>query len=227
MKKIPHIDVKVLIEDFFAKKEYRTPTTLCALMTSFGSDKGMGHNYSTLYSKLFHSWKNEEIHLFEIGMGSKDPNIPSNMSFYSTDGFEGGSLLAWEAYFSKGRIFGADIDKAILFHTNRIKTFFCDQTSKDNVDELFNLTLKGLLFDIIIDDALHEYDANYTFLVNSLGSLKKGGVFIVEDVNKDTTLKFAKAIPDLKQQFNLAYFNIIELPHPENREDNVLVVLQK
>jgi len=37
----------------------------------------------------------------------------------------------------------------------------------------------------MIDDGLHEFHANTTFMESSLHMLKPGGVFIVEDIGGD------------------------------------------
>jgi hypothetical protein len=38
-------------------------------------------------------------------------------------------------------------------------------------------------FDIIIDDGLHEYDANIIFYENSIDRLCKDGLYVIEDVD--------------------------------------------
>ena len=43
----------------------------------------------------------------------------------------GASLRAWRDYFVKADIYGADIDKKILFNENKIKNFYVDQENKD------------------------------------------------------------------------------------------------
>ena len=101
--------------------------------------------------------------MFELGLGTNNVNVTSNMG---TNGRPGASLYGWSEFFPNSKIFGADIDKGILFNTDRIKTFYCDQTNPD----------------IIIEDGLHTYEANVCFLENSIHKLKVNGYYIVEDI---------------------------------------------
>jgi len=57
------------------------PTELCHLMSKHGSDKGGGtwHNYTQLYSRLFAPFRSEEFDVFELGIGSNNEDVPSNM----------------------------------------------------------------------------------------------------------------------------------------------------
>ena len=115
---------------------YNNITELCKIMKKHGSDKGLGyHNYTTLYDKLFSSLKDTKINILEVGLGTNNVNIPSNMG---VNGIPGASLRGWEEYFSNPEsvIVGLDIDKDILFQTNKIKTFYCDQTDKNSINNI-------------------------------------------------------------------------------------------
>jgi hypothetical protein len=218
--------VEKLVNEYLENKEYRVPTTLCAIMTSFGSDKGdERHNYTTLYSKLFTPLKNEKIRLFELGIGSNNVNIPSNMG---EGGSPGASLRGWSLFFPNTEIYGADIDKDILFNEGRIKTYYCDQMDKASIQQLFaNDDLKDLNFDVIIEDGLHTFEANLNFLNNSLHKLKQGGIYIAEDLTATTRVKLIELIPKLKKQFSLKYIEVILIPNKLNHADNALLIIQK
>lgn len=129
-------------------------TDLCKIMTDFGSDKGRGHhNYTIYYDKLFNGIKEENLNIFELGLGTNYLDVPSSMG---SDGIPGASLRGWKKYFPNSKVFGADIDKRILFEEDRIKTFYCDQTNVRSIQKMWNSELlKDLYFDIIIDDGLH------------------------------------------------------------------------
>ena len=43
------------------------------------------------------------------------------------------SLYMWQEYFPNAEIFGADVDKRILFNEGRIKTYFVDQYSFESI----------------------------------------------------------------------------------------------
>lgn len=220
------IDVKNTIKQFLIHQEYHLSTTLCAIMTSFGSDKGAErHNYTTLYSKLFYPWKNEKIHLFELGIGTNNTDVASNMG---REGQPGASLYGWALFFPKATIYGADIDERILFNDENIKTFYCDQQEAASIQKLFSHPeLKDIQFDIIIEDGLHEFEAHLNFLKNSLSQLRKGGIYIAEDLTHSSQLAFLEILPVLKKLYALEYIDVINLPFRLNRYDNTLLVIQK
>ncbi len=219
--------VKDLVVEYLNNKEYLIPTSLCSIIEKFGSDKGNSkgdgwHNYTTLYSKLFDHLKDEKVNIFEVGLGTNYTDVPSNMG---VDGKPGASLYAWEEYFSKGDIYGADIDKRILFDKNRIKTYFCDQRDHTCIKEMFKNINKE--FDVIIDDGDHEFNSNYTFLVNSISNLKKGGIYIIEDMLPKNVLLFQQILSRLQTRLNVDYIEIVNVPSERNNVDNVLLIIQK
>jgi hypothetical protein len=220
------IPVQQVVDEFLTKKEYQNTTTLCGIMSSYGSDKGgERHNYTTFYSKLFSPFKNEKIHLFEMGIGSNDLNIPSNMGL---EGQPGASLYGWSLFFPQGSIYGADIDPKALFQDKSIKTFACDQRDRRSVEKLFSQTdLSDIQFDIIIDDGLHEFDANLNLLLNSIHKLKKGGIYIVEDLIAATRVAFIRILPEIKKNLELNYGEVFIIPYKLNHLDNALLVIQK
>lgn len=223
---LPKIPVKKCVDEFLSDKEYKQATTLCAIMNSYGSDKGEGrHNYTTLYSKLFDPWKNEEINLFELGIGTNFADIPFNMGI---EGKPGASLLGWALFFPRGHIFGADIDKRVLFNDSHIQTYYCDQRDAVSIQNLFlHNDLKNRGFDIMIDDGLHEFDANLNFLLNSIYKLKKNGIYIIEDLDASSRLSFIQMLPKLKKKLNVQYIEVIMIPFSLNRFDNALLIIQK
>jgi hypothetical protein len=195
------------------------------LMLKYGSDKfGSHHNYTVLYESEFKDIKDEVKNFLEVGLGTNNPNIPSSMG---VDGKPGASLRAWRDYFVNANIYGLDIDKDILFEEDRIKTFYCDQTSKNDIDNFLNSeNIKNLEFDIIIDDGLHNYDANYFFLINSFHKLKAGGIYVVEDLIYQDAINFKNNKQKLKDILKFSDFNIYELKH-QNTYDNRLLVIKK
>lgn len=47
------------------------PTAMCRVMTAHGSDKGhVNHNYTTVYSALFNSLRDQPLRILEIGLGT-------------------------------------------------------------------------------------------------------------------------------------------------------------
>ena len=201
---------------------------LSILMEQYGSDKwGAWHNYTILYHEIFCKIKTEVKNLLEVGLGTKNANIKSNMLDFHTSK-PGGSLRAWKDYFVNANVYGLDIDKDILFNEERIKTFYCDQTNKDDITNFLNSEhIKNLEFDIIIDDGLHTYGANYSFLINSFHKLKRDGIYVVEDVTSQTAQSFKNEQQKLKDNLFFSEFDIHELEHPWNKGDNRLLIIKK
>ena len=61
-------------------------------------------------------------------------------------------------------IFGADIDRNILFDEGRIGTFWVEQRDSTAIRALW-ATLANFAFDIMINDGLHEASANIRFFL--------------------------------------------------------------
>jgi hypothetical protein len=204
--------MKNLITKFFEDREYETITELCQIMIK--SDKSTilkWHNYTSLYNYLFKDIKNKKLNVFEVGI------------------FDGAkSLFGWQEYFQNSNIYAADIDTKTFVESERIKCFFCDQRNPNIINNMWNSTeLKDIEFDIIIDDGDHSFISNYTFFVNSIHKLKKGGYFIIEDLLQDNFNEFQKCIPKLKEKFNLDYIEVMNIPNPNNNIDNNVVVIKK
>ncbi len=207
------------------KTEFYTDTTECChIMKKYGSDKGLGwHNFTTFYDKVFNHIRDKPINIFELGLGSNNTSLPSNMG---VNGKPGASLYGWSEYFynKDTRIYGADIDKDILFKTDRITTYFTDQTNPLLINDMWS-NMRDIEFDIIIDDGLHEFNGNYLFMTNSLYKLKKGGLYIIEDLCPTTINAFNSL--DLCNQLKLDFSIMITIPNSNNNYDNSLLIAIK
>ncbi len=176
-------------------------TPFCVLFDLTHSDKGnRWHQYSRFYYTLMRPLRDIPFHMFELGIGSNNPSIPSNMGL---GGRPGASLFVWQMYFKKAQIYAADIDKTILDNTrDRIRCFFCDQTDASSVQDLW---LQPMLADkefmVIIDDGLHLPHANLNFFEHSIHKLQKGGVYIIEDIDPQYSDVFLKLVEDCKHKY--------------------------
>jgi hypothetical protein len=177
-----------------------TPTPLCEIMTRHKSDKGNGwhHNYTLFYDSILKERRHEKLRIFELGIGTNDVTIKSNMGKY---GRPGASLYGWEEYFPNSLIYGADIDKNILFNSGRIMTFYCDQTDPSCISEMWAQPELRLPFDLIVEDGLHTFKANKCFLENSLHNLKEDGYYIIEDILHSQYSLFEKQILEWQKKF--------------------------
>lgn len=206
------------------------PTPLCEIMGRNKSDKGSTdivnswHNYTTFYYSIFKDMQQSTIRVFELGLGTNNVSIPSNMG---TNGRPGASLYGWSEFFHNAKIFGADIDKNILFNTDRINTFFCDQTNPAMIKDMWENPDLQENFDIIIEDGLHTFDANVCFFENSIHKLNPKGYYIIEDIDKKETYLFTNKIQEWKNKYPDLIFTHLAIPSKRNIYDNNLVVVYK
>jgi hypothetical protein len=154
------------------------PTQMCRVMTKWGSDKAK-NSYTPLYSALFKERYDQPLRIVELGMGTNNPNLLSNMGVF---GAPGASLRGWRQLFPHALVYGADIDRQILFEEDRIKTYFCDQLDRSSIQGLWSHEELKSGADIIIEDGLHTFEANISFLEHSINHLCPGGTYIVEDI---------------------------------------------
>ena len=173
-KNINHLNKKYIFKNtsYFNNDK----NILSELSEKFVSDKGYidhninkktynwePHSYTHFYNKLFNHCRGEIKLVLECGIS------------------EGGSLRMWKEFFFNANIYGADIDKNLLFKEDRIQTYHVDQLSKSSIDKMWQ-DIKIGEFDIIIDDGYHSAEGNIVFFLNSFNKLKKNGIYIVEDV---------------------------------------------
>ena len=224
------LDFKINFSLFFYKKKQEffnisfynhNNNSLTKLCEIYKSDKGStnhnkktiwgwtAHTYSNYYYSLFNHFKDDVKLVFECGLGTNNPDLQSNMT---VDGMPGASLRVWRDYFKNAQIYGADIDKDIIFQENRIKTFYVDQMNNTSIKTMWKeIGIQN--FDIIIDDGLHTTDANINLFINSFDKLKKNGIYIIEDVNtlelNSIMKKLNKFNPELVilQKKNIKYQN--------------------
>ena len=178
------------------------PTEMCRVMTKFGSDKG-SNKYTTLYSALFKERRDQPLRVFELGLGSNNLAVASNMGVF---GAPGASHRGWREVFPHALVYGADIDRGILFEETRIKTYYCDQLDRSSIRELWSQPELRDGVDIIVEDGLHTFEANVSFLEGSLEHLRPGGTYVIEDIGWDSFDKwydrleriYSKHIPSVR-----------------------------
>jgi SAM-dependent methyltransferase len=199
------------------------PTDMCRVMAKYGSDKGRLNNYTPVYSALFKERREQSLRVFELGLGTNNPDAPSNMGVF---GAPGASLRGWRQLFPHALVYGADIDREILFQEDRIKTFYCDQLDRSSIRELWSHPdLRGGV-DIIIEDGLHTFGANVSFLEGSLDYLRPGGIYVTEDIGWDRFDEWYDRLETIySKQYPRYEFAFVILANPGY--NNLLVVRRK
>jgi hypothetical protein len=167
------------VREFCNLADFEYAEKLKVLMNFHGSDKSSKHNYHLLYGPILRT-QDDIQNILEVGMGTNNTDVASNMGI---NGKPGASLRAFRDFCPQANIYGADIDKRILFADKNISTYFVDQTEPITVARLFE-EIKGD-FNLIIDDGLHSPNANLAIMRFALPRLKKHGWFVVEDIAND------------------------------------------
>lgn len=158
------------------------------------------HYISKFYSEKFDKFKDENINILEIGVGS------------------GGSLLLWNDFFSYALIYALDIGSSFDKRFEK-----CKENVK-NMEKIF-LTESDAYqqkvadslpkFDIIIDDGPHTFGSHIKFLELYLPKLNSGGILVIEDIDDiNWTEEYKKYAGDYKHYIvdtdrSLEYNNLL------------------
>ena len=205
------------------------------LADKYGSDKGgvskdkntykwACHNYADFYSLAFRLRRKDVKTLIECGLGTNNLSFKSSMG---VDGKPGASLRIWRDYFPSADIVGCDIDSDILFEEERIRTFYCDQTSSESINNfLKNSEIIKDSVDIIIDDGLHEYHAGICFFENMIECLRSDGMYIIEDVNHLDIVNYKNYFCENSDSFD-ANFIYLKSPFRNWGDDNNLISITR
>jgi hypothetical protein len=132
----------------------------------YGTDKIGKHNYLPVYYEMFNPIRNNVKKVLEIGVA------------------EGAGLKMFRDFFPNAIIFGAENDRNRVFVDPPIQVFYCDQSKADDIDRLLGKI--GTDIDIIIDDGSHKAKDQIFTCLEIFPKLKKGSIYIIEDVAKDS-----------------------------------------
>lgn len=203
---------------------------LSGLCDLYGSDKGeitnvghpyawTSHTYADFYSRLFSHNRSNVKKVFECGLGTNNPDLLSSMGI---SGKPGASLRIWRDFFPNAVVYGADIDTAVLFEEDRIKTNYIDQLDPEAIKAYWDATGEND-FDFMIDDGLHTFEAGVTLFSNSIDKLSATGIYVIEDVRATDLLLFKDFFQNKK--YAVEFVSLFRPSHPLS--DNSLVVVRK
>jgi len=137
---------------------------LTKLANKYGCDKGTVHRGKHGYTfYYFNKWKEIRYkvkNIFEIGIN------------------QGASLRMLRDFFPNATIYAIDVLPERIFQSERIKTYLCNATEETDLNNL----LKGINFDIILDDGGHNNIDQQLSLSYLFKYLKHGGMYIIEDL---------------------------------------------
>lgn len=156
-------------------------TELCELAYKYGTDKcpQIKHPYTPFYFELLKDRRNSVKKVLEIGIG------PGELVPGSTKHHTGASLYMWRAFFPNAQIYGADILPEFIIKDERIETFLCNQSKKEDLKKLIEKT--GSDIDLFIDDGSHKPSDQILTCLTVMPLLKKNVIYIIEDA-KDKSI---------------------------------------
>jgi predicted O-methyltransferase YrrM len=129
------------------------------------SDKATSHIYTEFYGPFLNPRRLDVKRMLEVGIS------------------DGGSIAMWHEFFPNAQIYGVDKEKKDselvekLKKEDRVHLFFEDAYKRKFINKL-----KGLKFDVILDDGRHDMVAWSAFLKMYPALLAKDGVLMIEDV---------------------------------------------
>ena len=200
-------------------------TTLCDLCVKFGTDKspftgggGHRHPYTAPYSLLFEPLKNKPIKFAEIGV------------------FRGASILVWRNFFTKARIYGFDNDYQNMesiraMNIPGVNLDIMDARKPESIEAGFSKYMAdGELFDVILDDALHDPSQQVVTIRTCLKMLKQGGLLIVEDIFRDRPEDpYIEVMNEMKPLISFSTFIVCDHKDrfsPGWNNDKILVIVR-
>lgn len=139
--------------------------TLEEMARRHGTDK-VEHGYCELYESTLGHLRSEAIAMLEVGV------------------HKGASLLTWREFFPKAEIHAIDIVLSPgKMATEGVPGVHLHAVNCDYSTDISAFLRRGFEFDVIVDDGGHTMRQQQLALKLMWKSLKRGGVFIMEDLH--------------------------------------------
>jgi hypothetical protein len=167
---------------------------------------------------LFEPLRNKPIKFAEIGI------------------FRGSSILVWRYFFPRARIYGFDNDIPSMEYVRTkdlpgVTLDYMDATKAESMESVFTkYTADGELFDVILDDALHDEAQQTITIMTCLSKLKQGGLLIIEDIFRERSEQpYIDAMTQMKDMISFSTFIVCEHEQrysPGWNNDKLLVIVR-
>ncbi len=202
---------------------------LAELFERFDSDKGSSNLSQRQRSKKTHSY----VHVYEALLGPMRAKVRSVVEVgigYPAGTFEadrklaGGSLRVWREYFPNANIYGGDINTSALFADKRIWTGQVDQLDTASIQSFLG-QLPEEYIDVVIDDGLHEFEANRILLETVLPKLADGGVYFIEDCQPVTRELFRDYFSH--SELRVDYFSGLRFDRYRTKDDTLIAIRKR
>jgi len=199
--------------------ELNKETPLCKLAYKYGTDKcpKIRHLYTLAYYELLKDKRESIKKVLEMGIGCYK-------TMHHLKGFEGyrtgASLYMWRDFFPNAQIYGADNYQRTIFEDKRIKTFLCDETKKEDLQNLISKV--GNDVDLFIDDGSHKAEDQIFMCKTLMPFFQKKVLYIIEDIVDEK--KIVNALSEYKRDIIRIYSERKNF-YPNDNE--VLITVQK
>lgn len=186
-------DKKILdLDDYSIKNPQLFEKDLGYLFEHFNSDKGQnfinqyekpikrinkknkGHSYHKFYERYLSKIKNTDLDVLEIGS------------------FRGNAAAALYFYLPLSKITCVDLfPDLFLYKSKRINNYYLDNSSEKEIQS--KILINDKKYDLVIEDAGHYYKDQIISLFKIFQKLKKGGIYVIEELD----------FPDTRADMNL------------------------
>ncbi len=187
------------LDNLKQEKKYLFKKNLNYLFDYFNCDKGnlyinhyaryskrnlikiKGHRYDNFYEKNFKNLREKKMKILELGT------------------FKGNSTASFFFYFKKSHFFACDLYPDLFrYKSERISKILVDSGSREDLKKI-----QKNKFDIVIEDAGHYHKDQILSLFILFKSLKKGGLFVVEELDFPDTRKDMNSKSDKNTLYNI------------------------
>ena len=165
--------------------------SLTEIANQYGTDKGTlgpslaygAHNYTDIYEAYLSEYRNNSVNILEIGIGARGARWNTYI-VHGRNKTGGASIKMWADYFTRGKIFGIDINSASHLDSDRVRTFVADQGNRKDMQNFLEET-RDTRFDFIFDDGSHRPDQQQISLGLLFPRLKSKGIYFIEDLENN------------------------------------------
>lgn len=207
--------------DINAAYDPKVETELCAIMKAAGSEiAGPAHNYTTLYSPILEPVRNDPIRLFHFGMR---PARDASGAVQTP----AASLQGWRNYFPNAAVFGGDDLSENIVDISGIHTFQYSLADPSGLEKMWSNDELAGEFDVIIDNGINHPHANAHCFEQSHEKVKVGGIYAIENIYWKTCTFWVNKRVAWEKKFNNFKFRFLSIPHPTNKETNIVILAQK
>ncbi len=191
--------------------------TLRSILAKYPTDKDTDHSYGPVYETLLAPLRDTATCILELGID------------------KGGSLLAWEEYFTRAHIYGIDIDDKSFLNSPRVTTIQADLNLYGPlITSITESPLRQQSCDLIIDDGPHNVIQQFGCLFILWPYLKPNGYYIIEDAVHMGMYLHGQIPPHWHNGpmlgiplDKLLSVEVIDRIHIKNRSDDMLIVFKK